>query len=477
MLTAKEWARAAGAADKPWLILGKGPTFAKFASADTSRYGLLALNHTVREGPCDAVLMMDFDVFDQCADAIAANARHVLMPWWPHVEFRPGGRNLQQMTSDDPRLQKLEREARLVVFNAQTARDLEPFPGEPVTPIKFFSAEAALNLLAAGGAREIRTLGVDGGGAYAGSFADLRELTLLANGQTGFDRQFAKFSETLRRHRDLIFGPLHIQTPVRVFVGSDATQLLGARVLEYSIRRYASMSVRFEVIDNAGLPIPKDPQRRARTGFSFCRFKIPALCSHRGRAIYMDADMQVFTDIRDLWTRPFGDAWLLYSEASGAQGRVPQYSVMLMDCERLGWDAAALVKELDAGTYDYNQLMSEFAMMSADRKQPRLEFEWNSLEHYEAGRTKLIHYTDMPSQPWVSNRNKNAEIWYAELRKAIADGFVTLDEIDAEIDRGHISPLLPEWAGLPPHPRGRQLFEAWTPPYSRLTAQLADAKA
>jgi hypothetical protein len=468
MLTAKNWARRVGVAKRPWLILGKGPTFRKFRPEHSEAFGILALNHVVREAKCDVALMMDLDVFEACADKVMTNAKVLMMPWRPHIDFRPGERTLLDLLEHHPLLRELADENRLVVFNAQTASEFESFPGEPTTPIKFFSAEAALNVLVSNGARNVRTLGIDGGSSYGTTFSDLNDVTLLANGRENFDRQFAMFAEVLRKTPDLLFGPLNMQLPVKIFIGSDETQVLGARMFEYSVKRYASVSVKCEIINNDGLPVPTDPQRRARTGFSFSRFKIPELCGYRGRGIYVDADMQVFTDIKELWTRDFKDAWLLYSELAQSAGkRVPQYSVMLLDCEKLNWDAEQLVSELDAGKYDYKQLMAEFAMMPSERKQPYLEFEWNSLEHYEAGSTKLIHYTDMPTQPWVSDKNKNGEIWYAELRRAVADGFVTMAEIHSAIDKGHISPLLPQWAKLPAHPRGAELFASWTPPYKR----------
>jgi hypothetical protein len=468
MLTAKNWSRRVNVEKRPWLILGKGPTFRKFRPQHAQTYGILALNHVAREVKSDAALMMDLDVFQTCADRIMANADFILMPWRPHIDFRPTEKTLLDLLEEEPLLRSLDEQNRLVVFNAQTASDFEQFPGEPVTPIKFFSAEAALNLLVSKGASNIRTLGVDGGAAYSPSFSDLEDTTLLANGRANFDQQFRMFAEVLKRTPDLIFGPLNIQVPVRVFIGADETQVLGARVLEFSIKRHASVSVKCEIINNDGLPVPADPLRRARTGFSFSRFKIPQLCSFRGRGIYVDADMQVFADIKDLWTRDFGDAWLLYSELSQSAGqRIPQYSVMLLDCEKLNWDAEQLVSELDTGKYDYAQLMASFAMMPSDRKQARLEFEWNSLEHYEEGKTRLIHYTDMPTQPWVSDKNKHGEIWYAELRRAVADGFITMAEIYSDIEKGFVSPLLPQWAKLQPYPKADKLLATWTPPYKR----------
>lgn len=476
ILTARRWARLAKIAHKPWLVLGKGPSFRKFKTEHADVYSVLALNHVAREVRCDAALMMDLDVFEACGEEIAKNARYILMPWRPHINFFPTEKTLLDLASENPRMRQLAEQGRLVLFNAQSNRHFEAFPGEPVTPIKFFSAEAALNLLAANDVKNIRTLGVDGGSNYSPNFADLNQVTLLANGRNDFDRQFQMFAQTLQRHPGLVFGPLNVQTPARIFIGADETQLLGARVFEFSVRRHASMSVKCEIINNDGLPVPADRGRQARTGFSFSRFKIPQLCGYRGRAIYVDADMQVFHDIKDLWTRDFKDAWLLYSEMAQGQGRSPQYSVMLMDCEKLDWDARQLISELDKGTYDYKQLMSEFAMMPADKKQPLLEFEWNSLECYEAGRTKLAHFTDMPTQPWVSDGNKHGDVWYAELRRAVEQGFIRMEEIYAEIDKGHVSPMLPNWAGLKAHPKAASLCKSWSPPFQKFTG-LATARA
>jgi len=472
MLAAHAWAKRYEITERPWLILGKGPSFARFTPLDAEGRFVLALNHVARDVACDAALMMDYDVFDACADHLAANAQYVIMPWRPHVEFRPGKRTLSDFVKEDSRLAALEAEGRLVFFNALTARDFPAHPDEPITPIKFFSAEAALNLLAANGAKRVETLGVDGGGSYAPAFSDLSSQTLLANGREDFNRQFEQFARTMIRHPDLTFGPLGVEKPVRIFIGADETQRLGARVLEYSIRTQSSLSTQFQLIDNEGLPVPSDDQRKARTGFSFSRFKIPALCGHQGRAIYLDADMLVFTDIKDLWARETQDAWILHSEWGGADGRAPQFSVMLMDCEHLAWDAKSLIEALDRGEYDYKSLMHDFAMMPPERKRPLLESAWNSLEVYEPGITKLLHYTDMPTQPWVNGKNKNGAIWYDALRRALSDGFIVRAEIDEAIEAGHVSPSMPEWAGLKPYAGAKALSRAWSAPFKRFAAQV-----
>jgi len=177
--------------------------------------------------------------------------------------------------------------------------------------------------------------------------------------------------------------------------------------------------------------------------------------------------MQVFTDIRSLWEMDFCGANLLYAEQPTEKGRVPQFSVMLLDCENLRWDVKKIVSGLDDGSYDYKQLMSELCIVPGKRKLPKLPFEWNSLEFYSDGETRLIHYTDMPTQPWVSNKNKNGDLWYQCLREAISEGFIDKEFIFSEIRKGNISPRLLKWAGLETPKEILDLYEGWTPPFRR----------
>src|SRR3954451_5303347 len=84
---------------------------------------------------------------------------------------------------------------------------------------------------------------------------------------------------------------------LRIFVGTDDSQIVAHEVLEYSIRKHTSRPVEFVPMHNIDLPLPRDPAQRPRTGFSFYRFLIPSLCGFKGRAIYLDADMLVLSDI------------------------------------------------------------------------------------------------------------------------------------------------------------------------------------
>jgi hypothetical protein len=181
--------------------------------------------------------------------------------------------------------------------------------------------------------------------------------------------------------------------------------------------------------------------------------------------------MLVLADIAKLWELPMNGAEIICAEQAGEKGRVRQYSVMLMNCSNLQWNIDDIVQGLNAGHYDYQQLMYEFCLLSLERIRADLPYEWNSLELFEPGKTCLIHYTDMPTQPWVSRRNHNRAIWYQYLREAIAEGFIPREQLYQEIEQGHVSPDLPQHVGLAAHKDFERLAKDFVPPFKRFSTQ------
>jgi hypothetical protein len=196
------------------------------------------------------------------------------------------------------------------------------------------------------------------------------------------------------------------------------------------------------------LPDPEDPRQGKRTGFSFTRFAIPRLMGYQGRAVYLDADMLVFRDIRELLELPFANRKILIqeeppTEATKADGakRHKQCSVMLLDCAALSWDPEKIIAGLD-GQYTYEDLLQHMCVLRDEEIGYTIPFAWNSLETYEAGKTGLIHYTDMNTQPWVHPANPNGYLWLEEVRRMIAEGALEMAEIEEEIALGYFRPSL-----------------------------------
>lgn len=449
MIELLEWARKADLAPKPWLVLGKGPSFSRRSEFDLSAFNLLALNHVVRELPVEVAHAIDLDVVSSCADALRSNCRWLVMPRRPHVDFKPA-QLLEDFFDDVPVLRELDEAGRLVWYNLSNS---PPVGDAPVIGVRWFSSEAALNLLAEIGVKQIRSLGIDGGHGYSPSFTDLEQTTMLANTHSTFNIQFAEIDAIVKKH-DLDYAPLvpspH-QEPIRVFVGADDSQLVAAAVLEHSIRKHSSRPVEFTVMRDMDVPTPKDPANRPRTGFSFYRFLIPKLCGYEGRALYTDCDMQVFADMAELWEIPFEDDTVLCTyqaepppewkdDPNFKPGR--HLAVMMLDCSRLRWDVDEIVAGLDEGRYDYKQLMSDLAIVPDEQIAERIPREWNSLERYEPGKTKLIHYTVVPTQPWKNDENPLGDLWMEAFREAVADGAIDRELVRRSVKAGHVKATL-----------------------------------
>jgi hypothetical protein len=239
---------------------------------------------------------------------------------------------------------------------------------------------------------------------------------------------------------------------IRVFVGTDRSQALAVRILEHSIKRHTTAHV--EVIPMQDLPVPKprDPRNGQRTGFSYSRFCIPALAGFQGKAIYLDADMLVFGDILELWNLPMEGAKVLiqrevkFGDITTAKPGAPrkrsnQSAVMVLDCARLDWSIEKIVADMDNGLYNYEQLMYEMCILDTADIRATVPFEWNSLEHHDST-TRLLHYTDMYTQPWIFTGNKFGHLWFDEIRRMLGNGTLTLADVSTEIEAGFFRPSL-----------------------------------
>jgi hypothetical protein len=450
-----DWISTVRFPDRPWLVLGKGPTFSRRHEFDLGGYNLLSLNHVVNEVKVDVAHIIDVDVVEACAPALATNCDWLLMPRVPHVQSRPSLRPLEDFVEAIPPLRELDRAGRLVWYNAETG---PAYPGSPVVEVKWFSSEAALGLLAIMGARQVRSLGIDGGQTYSSAFDHLSSSTRLANGLPSFDAQFIEI-ERIARTRAVDYQPLI--EPVRVFVGTDDSQIVATRVLEHSLRAHTDALVRVSPMLDVHPPLPRKRENRPRTAFSFARFMIPQLAGYRGRAIYLDADMQVFGDILELWERPFDGHHVMCTSQDKPPGRWkdsawfhpgPQMSVMVLDCASLRWDIEEIVADLDAGRYSYADLLFRLCIVAPEHLDPTLPTAWNHLEHFEPGVTRLLHYTVVPTQPWKSAENPLGHLWMDAYREAVTTGAVPPAEVERALARGHVRQELAEVLSSAPEP-------------------------
>lgn len=195
----------AKAKNKPWIIIGKGPSFSKIGQFDLKQYYSVALNHAVNKVVgVDYVHVADVDVLDKIEETLLLKCATLVTPYFLHNENSPDpnlcvDRILEDKSKPHHTLFKYLLDCgRINAYVSGLSKHLgrRLSLGRSIY-VRYFSSVAVFNLLCACGVKDITLIGVDGGTAYAPQFSDL---TALTNGRTSFDVQFEEIGISARRN-------------------------------------------------------------------------------------------------------------------------------------------------------------------------------------------------------------------------------------------------------------------------------------
>lgn len=240
-------------------------------------------------------------------------------------------------------------------------------------------------------------------------------------------------------------------TPV-VFIGSGEASSIERKVAIHSLRKNASRPIEIIVFNGTHNAIEREDGRREPvpmsldvkyqniTEFSNYRFTIPQLCGHRGRAIWIDSDVICLGDICELYDTPMDDANVLAKSFKDDRGQTRwALSVSLYDCERTHFDLDLYTREMAAGKYHYNDLHQMTGAFLAHHpfKVAAIDPNWNCYDELNE-RTKLIHYTNLHTQPWKVRGHRHGALWFRYFDEARAAGLVTEADIELAIRRWYV---------------------------------------
>lgn len=176
--------------EKPFLILGKGPTLER-VHEDLSildEYTVISLNHAGIPiiDKVDYVHFIDMDVPYAFKDKIK-EVKKWICPWHPHMNFKPSHILPRfQVSGTKKSIFYWYNHSKVV---EQHDRNKHNDPRLPIIKVHYFSAEAVFQLLYHHDIKKITTAGIDGGSGYHESMLELG-LKPLTNGQDSFNRGF-----------------------------------------------------------------------------------------------------------------------------------------------------------------------------------------------------------------------------------------------------------------------------------------------
>ena len=206
---------------------------------------------------------------------------------------------------------------------------------------------------------------------------------------------------------------------IRVFVGTDELQKDAEKVLEYSIRKNTA--------EDVDLTFMRPGWSTPPTGFASHRYLIPKMCNYKGFAIYLDVDMLVLGDLSELWEHKRKGRWCVTDH----RPKIMRDEVSVIDCSAFkDLPNEQVLKTKQGKNIAKNIIGSRYLMNIVDSGSPRIRAIWNATSIERCPEAKLIHYTNLESQPWCPDPTINykpydcqpsADLFFEYLEEANAD--------------------------------------------------------
>jgi hypothetical protein len=204
--------------------------------------------------------------------------------------------------------------------------------------------------------------------------------------------------------------------PVEIYLGTEPAQFRATRAFLWSIEQVRDPGRVYRV--HLMSQLAGFDRRGWTTGFTNYRFAIPHFAQGRGRAIYCDEDQIFLSDPGLLFDLDLqGAGYLAISDT--------ETSVMLIDCARM-----AGLWTLDVAQHTSKKRILRRTLATRGIR-GGLDPHWNARdEEYVAGRSHLLHYSTLHTQPWrpfperfVYRSHRDERLWLDLERGAVEAGF------------------------------------------------------
>lgn len=243
---------------------------------------------------------------------------------------------------------------------------------------------------------------------------------------------------------------MSIQQTIKVFIGSGEASLLERKTLIHSLRKHTNRELEIYVFNgthNSIEQVGKEPilanmsltvKYRNYTEFSNYRWLIPEICGYQGRAIFLDSDMVCLSDIGHFYDADMNGCDMLAKAEAYKGDSAWGMSAVLFDCTKCKFDLDAIFGQVDKKLFtntDFHQMSKAFLKYHPYKIDP-IDPNWNSFD-YADEKTKLIHYTNLRTQPWKFAGHKHEELWFRYFNEAMKAGLIVRPDVDKTLSRAY----------------------------------------
>jgi lipopolysaccharide biosynthesis glycosyltransferase len=216
---------------------------------------------------------------------------------------------------------------------------------------------------------------------------------------------------------------------INVFIGYDPREAVAFTVLAHSIHERSSLPVSITPIRLSHLDhvFTRERNPLQSTDFSFSRFLTPWMCDYEGWAIFMDCDMIMLEDIKNLWDlRDDRYAVQVVKHDHNPEEDEKFLGAVQTKYQKKNWSSVMLFNtaKCKALTPEYVNTASglelhQFKWLENDDLIGELPSKWNHLVGYNPPRkdAALVHYT-LGGPYFHEYRDcEYADEWFAELER------------------------------------------------------------
>lgn len=239
---------------------------------------------------------------------------------------------------------------------------------------------------------------------------------------------------------------------LNIFIGSGEASLLERKVCIYTLKKNSNLK-NYKIFcfngthdtleDDEGKIIKKigldlKIKYSNNTEFTFYKYLVPELCGYNGKALFLDSDIICLGDLNDLANTNMDNYDLL---AKGDAYKTEQWgsSVLLFNCYKYKINLTDCFKNIDIKKYNEHDLLmfTDKFLDNHDLKIKSYENIWNSFDFYNEN-TRLLHYTNLHSQPWKFHNHQYGKIWFKYFLECVRQNIITKEDIQKSIDRSYV---------------------------------------